>query len=157
MDPAQVSQLWAGRAEPILPTTSIERTLDFWASFGFSSEIWEDGGYAWVFPGTGPEGIRIDYSLSDDLDPFVSSGMAYLSIPDVDAVYESIIATGSVPQALGDDGLPLRSTRQLRTDWKAGVSLARVTRPLDQIWNKRELALFDPDNNLIRIGSVLHN
>jgi len=76
-------------------------------------------------------------------------------VPDIDAVYASIMATGSVPQALDDDGLPVRSTRQLRSAWKAGETLARVTRPLDQTWNKRELALFDPDNNLIRIGSLL--
>jgi len=153
MNAEHTERLWAGRAEPILPSTSIERTLDFWGSFGFESEIWEDGGYAWVFPGA--DGIRIDYSLSDGLDPFVSSGMAYLSVPDIDAVYASIMATGSVPQALDDDGLPVRSTRQLRSAWKAGETLARVTRPLDQTWNKRELALFDPDNNLIRIGSLL--
>ena len=153
MDAGQVSRAWAGRAEPILPTTSVERTLDFWGAFGFDSEIWEDGGYAWVFPG--PDGIRIDYSLSDDLDPFASSGMAYLTVPDIDVVYEAIVASGSVPQAVGDDGLPVRTTQQLRSAWKAGESLARVTRPLDQVWNKRELALFDPDNNLIRIGSLL--
>ena len=153
MNAGRVEQLWAGRAEPILPSTSIERTLHFWQSFGFDSEIWEDGGYAWVFPG--PDGIRIDYSLSDGLDPFVSSGMAYLSVTDIDAVYASIIATGTVPQALDEEGLPVRSTRQLRSAWKSGESLARVTRPLDQTWNKRELALFDPDNNLIRVGSAL--
>ena len=153
MDAGQVARLWAGRAEPILPSTSIERTLEFWGAFGFESAIWEDGGYAWVFPG--PDGIRIDYSLSDGLDPFESSSMAYLSVPDIDAVYESIVASGSVPQALDAHGLPLRTTRELRDQWRIGGSLARVTRPIDQTWGKRELALFDPDNNLIRIGSVL--
>ncbi len=157
MDAGHVGQLWAGRAEPILPTASIERTVDFWAALGFTTAVWEDDeGYAWVYPGETRDGISIDYSLTDGLDPFTSASMAYLTVPDADAVYESIVASGIVPQALGDDGLPARTTRQLQAAWKAGASLARVTRPLDHVWNKREFALFDPDNNLIRIGSVLH-
>ena len=157
MDAEQVSRLWAGRAEPILPSASIERTLEFWSAIGFSTAVWEDDeGYAWVYPGENRDGISIDYSLTDTLDPFTSSGMAYLAVSDVDAVYESILATGSVPEALDDEGLPRLTTRQLRHQWELGNSLARVTRPIDQTWNKRELALFDPDNNLIRIGSVLH-
>jgi hypothetical protein len=63
--------------------------------------------------------------------------------------------TGTVPQALDDDGLPHLTAIQLRDEWQFGASLARVTKPIDQVWGKRELALFDPDNNLIRIGSVL--
>ena len=158
MDAGQVARLWAGRAEPILPTASIERTVQFWGTVGFTTAIWEDdGGYAWVYPGDNRDAISIDYSLTDGLDPFTSAGMAYLTVPDADAVYESIVATGIVPQALDSDGLPVRTTRQLRAEWKAGASLARLTRPLDQVWDKREFALFDPDNNLIRIGSVLHN
>jgi len=35
------------------------------------------------------------------------------------------------------------------------ASLARVSRPMRQPWGKREIALFDPDNNLIRIGSAV--
>ena len=156
MDAGHIEQLWAGRAEPILPTASIERTVDFWATLGFTTAVWEDdGGYAWVYPGQSRDGISMDYSLSDGLDPFVSAGMAYLTVPDADAVYQSIVATGIVPQALDDEGFPLRTTAQLRAEWTQGASLARVTRPLDQIWNKREFALFDPDNNLIRIGSAL--
>ena len=156
MNAGRIAQLWAGRADPILPTASIERTVEFWGALGFTTAIWDDdGGYAWVYPGDSRDGISIDYSLSDGLDPFVSAGMAYATVPNADAVYESILATGIVPQALGDDGLPMRTTSELRAAWAAGESLARVTRPLDQVWNKREFALFDPDNNLIRIGSAL--
>ena len=156
MNRAQVGQLWKGRAEPILPTASIERITGFWAALGFSTAVWEDdGGYAWVYPGDDRGGISIDYSLTDGLDPFTSAGMTYLSVPDADAVYAAILATATVPPALDDEGLPLRSTRELRADWRSGRSLARITRPIDQVWGKRELALFDPDNNLIRIGSEL--
>ena len=156
MNAGRIAQLWAGRADPILPTASIERTVEFWDTLGFTTAIWDDdGGYAWVYPGDSRDGISIDYSLSDGLDPFVSAGMAYLTVTDADAVYESIVATGIVPQALGGDGFPLRTTGELHAPWKTGESLARITRPLDQIWNKREFALFDPDNNLIRIGSAL--
>lgn len=156
MDAAHIGALWRGRAEPILPTASIERTLEFWSALGFSTAIWEDDeGYAWVYPGENRDGISIDYSLTDRHDPFTSAGMAYLSVPDVDAVHAAIVATGTVAEALDDDGLPRLTTGELRDLWRVGGSLARVARPIDQSWNKRELALFDPDNNLIRIGSAL--
>jgi hypothetical protein len=157
MNDVQVAQLWAGRAEPILPTASIERTLEFWGGLGFTTRIWEDDeGYAWVYPGDNRNGISIDYSLTDRHDPFTGASMTYLAVGDVQAIYEAITASGTVPQALDHDSLPLKSTAELRMQWQSGTSLARVTRPLDQVWGKRELALFDPDNNLIRIGSVLH-
>lgn len=157
MNRAQVVQLWQGRAEPILPTSSIERVVEFWGALGFNTGVWEDDeGYAWVYPGDDPStGTSLDYSLSDRHDPFVSAGAAYLAVPDVDAVFAAILEAGVAPQSLGDDGLPLRSARQLQAVWRSGGSLARVTRPIDQTWGKRELALFDPENNLIRIGSLL--
>lgn len=156
MNAVPVGELWAGRAEPILPTTSIERTLAFWSALGFTTAIWEDDeGYAWVYPGDNRDGISIDYSLTDRHDPFTAAAMTYLAVNDVDAIYEAISATGAVPQAVDPDGLPHLTAIELRDQWEFGASLARVTRPIDQIWGKRELALFDPDNNLIRIGSVL--
>lgn len=156
MDAVPVAQLWAGRAEPILPTASIERTLEFWRGLGFTTEVWhDDEGYAWVYPGDSRAGISIDYTLTDRHDPFTSAAMTYLAVNDVDAIYEAITAGGTIPQALDDDGLPILTAIQLRDQWQFGASLARVTRPIDQVWGKRELALFDPDNNLIRIGSIL--
>ena len=156
MDAGRLSQLWAGKAEPILPTASIVRIVDFWTALGFNTGVWEaDEGYAWVYPGADREGMRIDYSLTDGLDPFASSGMAYLTVTDVDAIYAAIIEIGTVPEALNAEGLPRLTTAQLRTVWQSGESLARVARPINQTWGKRELALFDPDNNLIRIGSAL--
>ena len=149
--------LWDGKADPILPSSSLPRTLEFWAGLGFSTGVWEDDeGYAWVYPGDdATSGIHIDYNLSEDLDPFVSFGMAYLTVPDIDAIYSSVAAAGVGFEALADDGLFRYNMRELREMWERGESLARYTRPINQTWGKRELALFDPDNNLIRIGSVL--
>lgn len=157
MDAVQVAELWAGKAEPILPSASLPRTLEFWTGLGFSTGVWEDDeGYAWVYPGSDARsGIHIDYNLSEDLDPFVSFGMAYLTVPDVDAIYETIAAAGVAFEALADDGLFRYSMRELREMWERGEPLARYTRPINQSWGKRELALFDPDNNIIRIGSAL--
>lgn len=157
MNAVQVPGPWAGKAEPILPSASLSRTLEFWTALGFSSGVWEDDeGYAWVYSGDDTtRGICIDYTLSEDLDPFVSYGMAYLTVPDVDAVYEAIIAAGVGFDALADDGLFRYNMVELRQRWITGEPLARYSRPIDQTWGKRELALFDPDNNLIRIGSTL--
>jgi catechol 2,3-dioxygenase-like lactoylglutathione lyase family enzyme len=157
MDAVQVGELWAGKAEPILPSASLPRTLEFWKGLGFSTGVWEDDeGYAWVYPGDdATSGIHIDYNLSEDLDPFASFGMAYLTVPDVESIYRAVAAAGIAFEALDDDGLFRYNMRELREMWERGDSLARYTRPIDQSWGKRELALFDPDNNLIRIGSAL--
>ena len=157
MDAAQVTTIWAGKAEPILPSSSLPRTLEFWAGLGFSTGLWEDDeGYAWVFPGEDSAGgMHIDYTLNEDHDPFVGFGMSYLTVPDVDAVHRAIAAAGVAFDAIADDGLFRYSMMELRQMWERGDSLARFTRPINQTWGKRELALFDPDNNLIRIGSAL--
>ena len=157
MDAVQVAELWAGKAEPILPSASLTRTLEFWTGLGFSTGLWEDDeGYAWVFPGNDSSaGIHIDYSLTEDHNPFLFMGMAYLTVADVDAVYEAVANAGVADEALDDQGMFRRSTRELRERWELGESLARYTRPINQSWGKRELALFDPDNNLIRIGAAI--
>ena len=157
MDAVDVAKLWAGRSDPILPSVSLSRTLEFWTGLGFSSGVWEDDeGYAWVFPGVDSDGaIHIDYQLTEDHDPFLFMGMAYLTVPDVDAVYEAVASAGVAANALDEEGLFSKSMRELRELWEIGQSLARYTRPIDQSWGKRELALFDPDNNLIRIGSSI--
>jgi len=156
MTAGNVAAIWAGKAEPILPTTSIPRVIEFWSALGFTTAVWpDDDGYAWVRPGSSLGGISMDYNLSEDLDPFMSSGMAYLTVADVDAVYASIVAAGVAFDAIGEDGLFRYSMSELRARWRDGLSIARVTRPIDQVWHKREIALFDPDNNLIRIGSPI--
>ena len=154
MDAAQVATIWAGKAEPILPSSSLARTLEFWTGLGFATGLWEDDeGYAWVYPSV--DGIHIDYNLNEDHDPFTGFGMCYLTVPDVDAVHAAVIEADVAFDAIADDGLFRYSMLELRQMWQRGDSLARFTRPIDQVWGKRELALFDPDNNLIRVGSVL--
>lgn len=156
MNAATIAELWAGKAEPILPSVSLARTLAFWTGLGFSSGLEDDEGYAWVFVGNdSTTGIHIDYILAEDHDPFTFMGMAYLTVPNVDAVYEAVAASGAATEALDEEGLFRRSMQELREQWELGESLARYTRPINQSWGKRELALFDPDNNLIRIGSAI--
>jgi catechol 2,3-dioxygenase-like lactoylglutathione lyase family enzyme len=152
-----VAALWQGRAEPILPSSSLPRTLAFWNAIGFTTGLWtDDEGYAWVYPGSDPHaGIYMDYILTEDLDPFSHFGSAYLTVPDVDAVYASIVASGVAFDAVDDEGLFRYSLREIHELHERGGSLGRVTRPIDQVWNKREIALFDPDNNIIRIGSAI--
>jgi catechol 2,3-dioxygenase-like lactoylglutathione lyase family enzyme len=156
MTPADIEQLWAGRAEPILPTSSIERIGSFWRALGFGVEVWpDDDGYIVVRPGLAGNGLSIDYNLTEDHDPFNNFSMVYVTVADVDAVHESILAAGVAFDAIADDGLFRYSMHELRERAHDGQSLARVTRPMRQPWGKREIALFDPDNNLIRIGSAL--
>lgn len=156
MTEGNVAEIWAGRAEPILLTASIPRIIEFWTALGFTTAVWpDDDGYAWVRPGPAGSGISMDYNLQEEHDPFMHSGMVYLTVADVDAVYASIMESGVAFDAIADDGLFRYSMNELRARWRNGEPLARVTRPINQVWNKREIALFDPDNNLIRIGTPL--
>lgn len=156
MTAVDIATLWAGRAEPILPTTSIDRTGIFWKALGFGVEAWPgDDSYIVVHPGRVRDGLSIDYNLTEDHDPFDNFSMVYVTVTNVDAVYESIVAAGVAFDAIADDGLFRFSMNELREREHDGQSLARVTRPMRQPWGKREIALFDPDNNLIRIGSPI--
>ncbi len=141
-----------GFATPILPVADMSRTVDFWQGLGFLVVLFRDGGYGFATSSGDMRDVMLHFSLTEDLDPFVAAGMAYVNVSDVDAVHEAVMATGLVEQALDVDGVPRFSTLDLRERWDRRISLARATKPWDQPWNMREFALWDPDNNLIRIG-----
>lgn len=147
---------WSGTANPILPTASMDRTVDFYEGIGFQVRMFRDGGYAYVTSSGGIDGVILHFSLRDGFDPFVAAGMAYIMVPDAEKLHSQILATGIVPEAMTEDNIPKHSTRELKQRWRRGESLARITRPWDQPWGMREFALIDPDNNLLRIGHVVN-
>jgi catechol 2,3-dioxygenase-like lactoylglutathione lyase family enzyme len=143
---------WNGTSTPILPTASMDRTVAFYRGLGFTVELYRDGGYAFATSTGRADGVILHFSLTDSLDPFVSAGMAYVTVDDVDALYAQIMATGLIEEAITEDGQSRYTTRELKDRWRQGLSLARISRPWDQPWGKREFAMIDPDNNLIRVG-----
>ncbi|MEP6478348.1 MAG: VOC family protein [Rhodoglobus sp.] len=153
---SSAAPVWNGTSTPILPTTSMARTVEFYRGLGFVVRLYRDGGYAYVTATEQWEqGVMLHFSLTDSLDPFVSAGMAYVTVDDVDSLYASIRSTGLVEDAIADDGQTRYTTRELKARWRQGLSLARISRPWDQPWGMREFAMLDPDNNLIRVGHIL--
>ena len=146
---------WAGRMEPVFATTAMDRTLAFWHALGFSSEVWEDGDFAIVRSGPRGAGLAIAYSVDEDFDPFGQFSTVYLTVADAALTHARVVASGVVLDAITDEGLFRYSLAELRERRAHGFPIARVTRLLDQEWGRREFALFDPDNNLVRVGSPI--
>lgn len=140
-----MSNAWSrGRATPILPVASIERSAAFYRAIGFEVEVY-DSTYAFIRAGD----VSIDITATDDFDPFVMAGMAYVVVGDADAARAAILANIALP---GYDDLDHDA---LRSRWSAGGSLARISAIEDKPWGMREFALADPDNNLLRIGTSI--
>jgi DNA-binding MarR family transcriptional regulator len=135
------------RAVPILPTHDAARTAAFFRHLGFVRERGSDDGYQ-MFE---RDGIELHYTLVPDVDPFTTAGVTYISVPDVDAIYDELVAAG-VPGPFGEGH---DATAALRARWTETRDLSRVGPPADKPWRVRELALADPTNNLLRIGQPI--
>jgi catechol 2,3-dioxygenase-like lactoylglutathione lyase family enzyme len=132
---------WSGSSVAILPVSDLDRSVAFYRDLGFEVEVADVGGYAFVEAG----GIRLHLSAGEGFDPLRDAAMVYLYVDDVDAVHSAL----ALPEAssLSHDDLVEASAR--------GESLARVGPIRDEPWGMREFALFDPDNNLLRVGEPL--
>jgi DNA-binding MarR family transcriptional regulator len=135
------------RAVPILPTHDAAKTAAFFRRLGFVRERGSDDGYQ-MFE---RDGIALHYTLVPEVDPFTTASVTYISVPDVDAVYDVLVAAG-VPHPFGEGH---DATAELRRRWSETRDLSRVGPPADKPWRVRELALADPTNNLLRIGQPI--
>lgn len=118
------------RTIPILPSRSVAATVAFYARLGFAGAVVQAGpeGYAILRCGL----HELHFFGFPELDPVRSYAGCYLRVPDVEAWHERLARAG----------LP-----------KAGIP--RLTPVQDRPWGMRELALVDPDGNLLRIGTPL--
>jgi DNA-binding MarR family transcriptional regulator len=136
---------------PILPTHDAAVTRACLEPLGFEVRPGSDDGYLMLRAG----GLELHYRHDDSVDPFATAAGAFAWVPDVDAFHERALASSAVR-----DGLLLVLPRdagagdgdELRARWRAEHSVARLGAPADKPWRVRELALFDPTNNLLRIG-----
>ncbi len=141
-------------AVPILPTHDARRTRECLVPLGFEVLPGSDDGYLMLRR----DGLELHYQHVDDVDPFRTAASAFAWVPDVDAFHARVLSSPAVgagvlavveAPAAGDgrdDGSALRAR------WAAEGSVARIGSPEDKPWRVRELALFDPTNNLLRIG-----
>jgi catechol 2,3-dioxygenase-like lactoylglutathione lyase family enzyme len=109
---------------PILPCLEVARAEAFWLRLGFAT-VYSDGDYLLMKR----EGAEVHFWRNPDLDPARNDAGAYLRPSDVDAL----------DAEWGALGLP-------------GTGIPRFVRAEDKPWGMRELALVDPDGNLIRAG-----
>jgi len=116
-------------AIPILPSRSVSATVVFYASLGFEGGANEfDSNYAILRRGT----VELHFFTHKKLVPAESSAGCYIRVADVEAFYNSCLAS-----RLPSSGIP------------------RMERLEDKPWGMREFAVIDPEGNLLRVGQIL--
>lgn len=119
------------RAIPILPARSIEATAAFYRALGFAGGAHSaDPGYAILRRGT----TELHFFHHPALVPADSWAGCYIRVADVADWARRFASSGL--------GLPAHG-------------IPRFEPPEDKPWGLRELALVDPDGNLVRVGQVL--
>ena len=113
---------------PILPTRDIASTEAFWARLGFDTVYRDDADYLLMKR----EGAEVHFFCHPKLDPAANDHGAYLRPTDIRALSREWAALG-----LPEKGIP------------------RFEPVADKPWGKAELALVDPERNLIRCGQEL--
>ncbi len=116
------------KLSPILPTRDILAAEKFYARIGFETIYRDEEEYLLLKR----EGAELHFFLSSGHDPARSDHGAYLRPTDIDALSGELAAFG-----LPSKGIP------------------RFEPAEDKPWGIRELALIDPDGNLIRAGQEI--
>lgn len=116
-------------AIPILPSRSVDETVNFYRCLGFEGGEHEfDSGYAILRRGS----VELHFFTHKDLVPADSSAGCYIRVKDVESFYRSCCLS-----QLPSTGIP------------------RVEILEDKPWGLREFAVVDADGNLLRIGQII--
>lgn len=116
------------RTIPCLPSRDLRRTASFFGGIGFKTVLIDDGGGYLIIR---KDWVEIHFYPEPELDPLTTAQSCYIRLRDVDAAVTSF--AGTIP----------------------GEGFPRIDMPRNREWGLREAYLFDPDNNLIRIGSPI--
>jgi DNA-binding MarR family transcriptional regulator len=150
--PAPLTEAELGAAAvPILPTHDARVTRACLEPLGFEVRPGSDDGYLMLRW----RGLELHYQHDDSVDPFATASSAFAWVPDVDAFHERAVASSAVRDGVMHVLAPdagAGDIDDLRARWRSERSVARIGAPADKPWRVRELALFDPTNNLLRIG-----
>jgi len=112
---------------PILPARDIGKAEAFYARLGFHT-VYRDGDYLILKR----DDAEAHFFRHSGLDPSANDSGAYLRTSDIDAL----------SREFGGLGLPSKG-------------IPRFEPAADKPWGMRELALIDPDGNLIRAGEMI--
>ena len=114
---------------PTFPSRDLDATEAFYARIGFDRlSRYDAEGYLLLIR----DGCEIHFWRKPGHDPSASEFMAYVRTPDAAALSRGFAALG-----LPTDGIP------------------RFEPAEDKPWGMHELAVVDPDGNLLRIGTEL--
>jgi hypothetical protein len=114
------------RVIPCLPSRDLGRTAEFFAGLGFKTALIEEGeGYLIIRK----DWAEIHFRPAPAMDPLKTAESCYIRVANVDAVVAAIL-----------EGLPRKGHPSLHP-------------PVNRAWGMREAYLFDPDNNLLKIGA----
>jgi catechol 2,3-dioxygenase-like lactoylglutathione lyase family enzyme len=114
---------------PILPSSNLTATSEFYARLGFEEQgLWPD---EYLIVKRGEVGLHFFHSAL--LDPWASDAGCYLYVDDANALFGEWR-----PLGLPSEGIP-----RLHGS------------PTDTDYGLREFGLVDPDGNLLRIGSFI--
>lgn len=116
------------KLSPILPTRDVAAAEAFWQRLGFETDYRDPDSYLLM----SRDGAEIHFWLNPALDPARNDAGAYLRPSDIRALHAEWSALG-----LPGEGIP------------------RYVALEDKPWGMAELALIDPDGNLIRAGQEL--
>ena len=113
------------RVAPILPSRDLAAAAAFWNRLGFATFRLDPGAYLIV----ARDGAELHFWLNPTLLPAANDAGAYLRPSDLDALDAEWAALG----------LP-------------GAGIPRLVRAEAKPWGMREMAVVDPDGNLLRVG-----
>ncbi len=114
---------------PILPARSFDETADFYQKIGFrETGRWNDMQYLIMVM----DKVEMHFFGHAELDPANNHSAAYIRTSDVDGLNAHLESLG-----LPDEGMP------------------RFHPVEDKPWEMRELAVIDPNGNLLRVGQFL--
>lgn len=116
------------KLSPILPSRDIAATETFWQRLGFVTVYSDEADYLLMKR----DGAEVHFFAHPEFDPEKNDHGAYLRPSDIRAL----------DAEWGALGLP-------------GEGIPRYIRAEDKPWGMCELALIDPDGNLVRAGQEL--
>jgi catechol 2,3-dioxygenase-like lactoylglutathione lyase family enzyme len=116
------------KLSPILPSRDLGMAQAFWARLGFKTEYLDPAEYLLMKR----DGAEVHFFAHPALDPARNDHGAYLRPADIRALHSEWAAIG-----LPDHGIP----RYIPLEEKP--------------WDMAELAIIDPDGNLVRAGQEL--
>ena len=119
------------RIAPVLPVRDVAKAIEHYRALGLKADPYAVVGPSGPFYGfVGSGDVELHLTLVRDLDPTANTSACYIYVADADALHAS---------------------------WTSSGVGGRFTPPADTSYGHREFVHWDPDGNLLRVGSLLND